>query len=96
METEILAKELRPFWGRVAVLPSPVDEEERPSGLVLPLKHEDDAGILRGVVVALDEVYDQTRNFERISAGTVVYYRGGVRIRDVVILDAAEILAYEP
>lgn len=96
-ETEITMKQLRPFWGRLTVMESPVDEEQRTSGLVVPIAFDGDAGIKRGVVLYLDDTYrdDGHKLEERIPAGTPVYYKGGTKIGDVVILEPEEILAYE-
>lgn len=96
----VLAKAVRPFWGRVAVLPSPVDEIETGSGIVIPLEHEDDAGVERGVVFRIDESWNESQPQQRtaaeqLSPGTVVWYRGGVRVRDVVVLEMSEIYAFE-
>ena len=40
---------LRPFWGRVMVIPSNLDQEERPSGLIVPLTG-DYTPVKRGIV----------------------------------------------
>ena len=93
---------LRPFWGRVSVLPSPVDEEQRESGLVVPLRYEGDQNVARGIVEAVDETGshpDLVNAYEVIRPGTVVYYRDDdklPRIRGLVLLAIGEILAYEP
>lgn len=95
-----VALALRPFWGRVTVSESTVDETETPSGLVLPMKHEDDDGILRGVVLHCSD-----RNpggltcdaADHLLPGTVVYYSAmaALRVAGVTILHHADVLAYE-
>lgn len=96
METEIMAKLVRPFCGhgRATVQESPVDEAQRDSGLVVPLSFDGDDGVKRGVLlnVAPDP---GTYAGDPLPRGTVVWYRGGVRIQDVVVVDLANILAYE-
>lgn len=87
---------VRPFWGRVAVAPSPVDETQRPSGIVVPDKFDGDSGVERGVVVCVDPLrVEDVESIEELTPGTPVWYRNGVRIRDVVIVDRRDILAYE-
>lgn len=92
---------IAPFWGRVAVLPSPVDQTERDSGLIIPLHHDGEGGdVLRGVVVELDRTYHeiigQYRDYaQRIDTGTVIYYRDPLRVLDLDIVHMEDILAYE-
>lgn len=87
---------VHPFWGRVAVAPSPVDETQRPSGLVVPDKFDGDGGVERGIVVGVDRFNVETaESMEDLEPGTPVWYRNGTRVRDVVIVDRADILAYE-
>jgi co-chaperonin GroES (HSP10) len=95
-----VAVALRPFWGRVTVQESPVDETETPSGLVLPLKHEGDDGLVRGIVLHCSDSSLNGLTCDAaavLSRGTVVYYRAkaGMKISGVVILDFADVLAYE-
>lgn len=91
-------KKLRPFYGRVAVMDSPVDEEQRGSGLIVPVKGE---GFQRGVVLEYDSLgEDNAYTTAVIDAGvlvpgTVIFYRSGVRIGDVTVVELSEILAYE-
>jgi co-chaperonin GroES (HSP10) len=95
-----VAAALRPFWGRVTVSESPVDEAETPSGLLLPLKHEEDDGILRGIVLncsdraAAGYTCDAA---DHLTPGTVVYYSAlaALKIAGVTILHHADVLAYE-
>jgi co-chaperonin GroES (HSP10) len=98
--SSIAAAALRPFWGRVTVSESPVDEEQRESGLVVPHRHEGDDGIIRGIVLhcsersALGLTCDAA---DHLLPGTVVYYpkAAALRIAGVVILHHADVLAYE-
>lgn len=83
---------LRPFWGRVMVIPSAVNEEQRQSGLIVPMEWEGDEEMRRGVVTHVDETIGTTTE---LVPGSVVYYRGGVRVGDTVVLDRHEIYAFE-
>lgn len=99
MSTRVAAA-LRPFWGRVTVAESPVDETETDSGLVLPLRHKDDDGILRGMVLHCSDrspgglTCDAS---DHLLPGTIVYYSAmaGLKVAGVVILHHADVLAYE-
>lgn len=88
---------LRPFWGRILVLPSSVDESERASGIIVPMGETlGGPRIKRGVVLHIDPWRGEPiASAEDIVPGTVVYYRDGVQVLDGVILERAEILAYE-
>lgn len=91
-------KSIRPFWGRVAVVESPVDEIGRESGLLVPLKHDGEQEFRRGVVVSVDTEWsdpDRKAACELIVPGTVVYFKGGTLIIDVYVIEINEILAYE-
>jgi len=93
-----LQKGLRPFWGRIMVLPSPVDEAQLPSGLIVPINGMGDAD--RGVVVAADEAYDEAFPGYDISTilcvGTVIYYRRGTQIGEYIFVEGSDVFAYEP
>jgi co-chaperonin GroES (HSP10) len=95
-EPMVLSK-LRPYYGRIAVLESPVDELERPSGLIVPLDEGDDE-TRRGVIIRIDYV-DDTEDTEyvreRLREGTVVYFTGGITISDIIFLQSSQIIAYE-
>lgn len=89
------ATQIMPFYGRVLLIASPVDEDERPSGLIVPLKVEGGADYNRGVLVALSG--DGAHPGENaLEVGMVVYYRRGWKIRDWILVDLPDILAYEP
>jgi co-chaperonin GroES (HSP10) len=95
-----VAAALRPFWGRVTVSESTVDETATDSGLVLPLKHTDDDGILRGIVLHCSDrsaVGFTCDAADHLTPGTVVYYASAaaLKIAGVVILHHADVLAYE-
>lgn len=95
-----VAAAIRPFWGRVTVQESPVDETETPSGLVLPMQHEGDDGVVRGVVLHCSDwsaIGLTTDAAALLAPGTVVYYpaKAGLKISGVVILHHADVLAYE-
>lgn len=92
----MILKKLRPYYGRISVLESPVDEEQRDSGLIVHI--DTDHGIKRGVVANVDRVEgDPSEEYmrERIVEGTVVYYLGGVKISDLTFITSSEIIAYE-
>lgn len=101
METENMpgGPKMRPFFGRVMVMPSPVDEAQRESGLVIPMAYEGDDGIKRGVVAGIDDAFDEAYAeysfHEIIPIGTVVYYTGGITIQGYVFLGGKEIIALE-
>lgn len=82
-----------PFWGRAVVLPSPVDEDQTASGLIVPHTFDGREDYKRGVIVALER---DNPNAGALEVGLVVYYRRGWTIRDQVVVDLADILAYEP
>jgi co-chaperonin GroES (HSP10) len=90
-----------PFYGRITVAPSPVDEEQRESGLIVPIRHEEirkDSD--RGIVLAVDVAYYEATGewgeyVSKLIPGTVVHFRRGVQIGDFVIIDLDDILAYE-
>ena len=93
----ILTK-LRPFWGRVAIVESDVDQEERQSGLIVPIDKPDT--VRRGVIMHVD-VHDEdsegSKEYldDRIKVGTVVYFTEGVKISDLWIVNRGDIVAYE-
>jgi len=91
-------KHVRPFWGRATVIDTPVEEVVRDSGIAVPLTFHGDDGVKRGVVDHVDDDWDdpdRKRATELLRPGTVVFYRGGVRVGDVVVLELNEILAFE-
>lgn len=96
--TEDAVRKLRPFGGRVLVAETNVDEEERRSGLVVPIALSD--GVKRGVVTRIDPLSDRLPDGQ-IEVGMVVYFvasglRGdAAKIMDAYVLDPAAILAYE-
>jgi co-chaperonin GroES (HSP10) len=90
-------KKIKPWWGRLTVMESPVDEEQRDSGIIVPLKHEESAPFKRGVLLDIDDFWrtDGKQVADIIEVGTVVYYLNGILIGDVTIVDPGDILAYE-
>jgi co-chaperonin GroES (HSP10) len=96
MPERIVLSGLRPYYGRIAVLPSDVDEEERPSGIIVPFELED--GLQRGVVLDIDilegDLSEEYRS-ARISVGSVVYFHGGWKIGDTYFIDSQDIIAFE-
>lgn len=94
-------KALRPFWGRVLIADSPADEEQRESGLVVPLHHDGQKDeFRRGVVVHIDQTYHDLTSWgdyaRQIDSGTPVFFRRGVKIGiDTWVVDIDDILAFE-
>lgn len=84
---------LQPFWSRAVVSPSVVDEDQTPSGLIIPHRHDGSEPFRRGVIVALDK---DNSSIGPLEVGMVVYYRRGWRIRDQDVVDLDDILAFEP
>lgn len=85
-------KELRPFFGRVTVSPSEVNEEQTASGLIVPLGGED--RFLRGVLLHVS-TEPPGLGADVLEPGMIVFYRRGTRILDVVVVDLQDIIAYE-
>jgi co-chaperonin GroES (HSP10) len=99
VSSTLVMHKVRPFWGRVLVMDSPVDEEELASGLIVPVQMEDSA-LTRAVVMHHDKHYLEHveagyPTTELIPVGTVIWYLHGQRVGDVVIVDADDIYAYE-
>jgi len=93
-EQRVIGRNLRAFYGRVIVMPSPVDESETAGGVIVPIQYAGSDAFERGVVQhAAPE--PSGLGAENLEPGTVVYYRCGVRIHDVVVVDLADVLAYE-
>lgn len=94
-------KAIKPFWGRVAVMDTPVDEVVRDSGLSVPIKSDDfNQPFRRCVVASVDSDWsdtDRKNACELIVPGTVVYIKhdAGVRIIDLYVIELGDILAYE-
>ncbi len=91
-----------PFWGRVTVVESPVDESQRDSGLILPsnYREEEEVDVRRGVVLAVDHGYwdanpHASEYVHRIDSGTVVFFTGGIRIGDAWVIQIHEIIGFE-
>lgn len=94
---------VRPFWGRILVIDSPVDEEQLQSGLIVPIQSKEYSALTRAVVIQHDPHYidhEDTLGYPHITVlplGTVVWYLTdlGKRIGDVVVLDVDDIWAFE-
>lgn len=98
MTDTLIAKTIRPYigHGRAALSESPVDEVQTSSGLIRPLSFDGDDAVRRGVVLSC--VIDPLaifREIEPLEVGAAVWYRSGIRIADVVIVDLQNVLAYE-
>lgn len=94
LDHEPMLKEIRPFWNRVTVMESPVDEMQAASGIILPFGDDGSRAWRRGIVVnaALDNFTDTDG---QLTPGTVVYWTGGFQIMDVWVVDTENVLAYE-
>lgn len=86
--------QVKPFWGRVSVANTPVDEHQRDTGLILPFGSIEDH-LVRGVVVAVDSAYENSTYAGVLQPGMIVWYRAGRRILDVTIVDFEDIYAYQ-
>lgn len=87
---QVRMKSVRPYWahvGRATVIPSDATEQEH-GGIIIPTALE--GSLNRGVVL------DVTSNSEILDPGTVIFYRGeGIKIGDVILVDLANVYAYE-
>lgn len=97
---ETASKQIKPFWSRVSLIESPVEETELHNGIVVPSRFEGDDGVKRGVVVAIDHVWDENTPgrlmADQLEPGTVVFYREGIKLPgDIVIVEIKDILAFE-
>lgn len=98
-ETRPIMRNVRPFHGRVTVQESELEEETLASGLLVPF-NSDASSLKRGVIVevsgsVLTGAYDDFGGADELQPGMVVYYRSGVKIGDVVVVDVRDIIAYE-
>lgn len=97
----VMMDKLRPFWGRVMLVESHVDEEQLKSGLIVPIS-DITSDLSRGVVQHIDKVWHEATSASESSAladalvpGTVVYYRNGWKIGDVIVVEMSDIIAIE-
>lgn len=98
---ELTMRTIVPFFNRIAVIESIVDDAERRSGLIVPLAFDGSSGIKRGVVVSHDPIAlanDPGDWVKALVPGRVVYYRetSGVQIGDVRVLEVVDVIAVEP
>lgn len=99
------ARDVRPYWGRVTVVESPLDEEETAGGLIVPrsalASAGDDPQARRGIVKAVSgDLYEEGSQWrveaDRLAPGMVVYFRYATRIQgDVLTVEFNDILAVE-
>lgn len=89
----IKAGTIKAFCNSVTVLPSPVDENETASGIIVPLDYEGNAKIERGVIISKGECHCEM--WDRLRPGLVIFYKKGTQIRDVVVVFHDDIVAYE-
>lgn len=92
--TALLMKNVKPFYARATVAASPVDEAEHESGLIVPIQYSGADEFKRGVLL---DVHNEPPHLgaELLERGMVVYYRKGVSIGDVIVVELRDILAYE-
>jgi co-chaperonin GroES (HSP10) len=87
---------VRPFWGRVTVAESTVDEDQRASGLVLPVRYEGDDGVRRGIVLDVAVGGYASDAVDCLEPGMLIYFRRSVKIdHDVLVVELSDVLAYE-
>lgn len=92
---------IRPHWGYVTVLESAVDEEQRDSGLIVPLVADRGAHVTRGVVLHCSNrteygtplIHDDL-DAAVLAPGTVVYFTAFHRVLDVLIVRRQDVVAY--
>jgi hypothetical protein len=95
-EQTLTMRDVRPFWGRATLMESPVDDAQRPSGLIVPMGKDAGSDVKRGVLLHIDEHWDESQLVsDQLKPGMAVFYRGGVSIADVIVVEMNEILAYE-
>lgn len=100
MSQTLIMHKVRPFWGRVLVMDSVVDQEETASGIIVPVQDES-SDLTRAIVVNHDPYYvvnPSMANYpqvELLPIGTVVWYARGRKVGDVVIIDVDDIWAFE-
>ena len=91
---------IRPFWQQVTVIESSVDEEQRESGLIVPItamqEKRDEDKLRRGVIlhVASFDHHDESAA-KILEPGMVIYFFGGQQIGDVLVVSLRDIIAYE-
>ena len=94
MPAELTMKQIRPFWNSVTVADTLVDEEQRTSGLILPIMGDyNQTPFHRGVV--LETSGENFADADVLKPGMVVFFVDGVKIGDVWVVDTTDILAYE-
>lgn len=88
-----MSKHLKPYYARITVLPTPVDEVQHENGLILPIDLT--AGVERGVVEATSESHDESP--WGFPPGTIVYYflHDAVQIGEVQVVKLEDVIAYE-
>lgn len=85
---------IKPFCNSVSVLPSPVDEEQRASGIIVPISYDEGVNVARGVIIDVGACHCES--WESLRSGIVVYYRGyGIKVGELIIVDHDAIVAYE-
>lgn len=99
-QTEVMMSKIRPFWQQVTVIESSVDEEQRASGLIVPIQvaqdKKDSEALHRGVILHLAafDSNDETAS-SILREGMVIYFHGGQTIGDVLVVNLRDIVAYE-
>jgi len=83
---------IKPFCNSVTVIESPVEEQVH-SGIVVPVNFDGKQDIRRAVVVNTAPCHCEV--WAELRTGTVIYYRNGVQIGDVTVVNHDDIVAYE-
>jgi len=78
----------------ITVLPSPVEEAVRDSGIIVPFSVEGDRDpIHRGIIIDIGA--SPCESWGELQPGMVVYFTRSTRVADVEIVFHDHILAYE-
>lgn len=101
----MMNRRLRPYWGRITMSDSPVDEEQTESGLIVPLKANGEDSSLKRAVVMETHLQawenDDTHHacVEELEPGRVVWYDSSservFRLGETVICWPGDIVALE-
>jgi len=95
MPEAIVGHKVRAFCNSLTALPSPVDEAQTQSGIIVPLSHHEESQnkIYRGVVTT--KGLSPCESWDELKTGMVIYYRSFYEIADVHIVYHDDIIAYE-
>lgn len=95
----MMTKLIKPFWGRASVIESPVDEEQRESGLIVPYNHDGVEEYKRGIIIDVDQYWlegsAEYSSAQLLQPGTVVYFKPGLKLGELYIIPLQDVLAFE-